>query len=1230
MKNDLLFLLKAALTAMPLLLFVFLNSKANLKKEIRSRQFYMPIVAVVYCIVLFIFMNKISQLCLSLMDKLTALLMLIKLTPVALFIRGLYNKYVVLAMFMFFNTAAIVAYVALKFTVTKILSKIKIKPDSLAGKLVGIFYEYDETDCIWYIKPHLGQARTFLKAAYFGGIPIIIIVVMVSLLMFRAGIINTPFYPVFALIIIGELAFFVDGLRKDETKKGLSMSADNSSRKVLYPLLRKPLRTLFGDKLSSEGTTFCDGLYAGGSIDDILADIEKEGGHLGSNYAAFIRTKMEHGLKPNVDYVRCGYDLASGKSLLFNTPFYDKLTPYVFYAMNRELLKSGKVMIVLGRHGTAEDLTAWCRDGMRAVTNVPEMWKIGELNGTRREEDELPDIGIISRSSVHDLDIHRTNLEFLKQVSFVFIVEPSRLVTTAQIGLNLLIKCCGKEREITFCSVDRNCDGLVDSLSHILMTNITEVSATEHPHGVSSYMCWTADSDYLQHRIVPGVSRYLGMGTELSMAALKNQVQKAVWYGGEKYPVLDAHWIAKQYYYDLLEYAGLPATQETFDKYFQTSFNMCNEKMNDYSYIVVEDERNNVFETKRNFATIAEKQGFVNVISSEYMLREYMTENTQLFTADAKAIPYVTADYARTNRNVVLTLCLKLCVDGVREKELIRELMMMGIATDNPGSDLWNEVCALFGVDQNGERDAKGNLIITVPAKNKAGRILFEKDSTITFSRRYSVSVGAFESVYSIENKDFAAIILDDLQNAGYIAEQGEDNCYIGTELKGHIYQKYLPGQFFTLNGKYYEMVSVTADNRILVRRASEHINGRLSYRQVRRYSVSRLKDSESMGALRTVNGIAISNQFADFSVNTPAYWKLSAYNDFKGGDLVELNGVPERRYFNKQLIKLDFSKLGDAFTDEIRMTLTVLLNEVFVTMFADNQPFICAVTPGEFDIPVTYSIELPEDVAADKCIYIVEDSQLDIGLLIAVERNLSRILQIVADYLDWNDEMTAFSKSVAELDGMNEGEAANVAEAVELASKNKVEEPKTKKPNIFVRFFRWIKSLFTKKKKKDAQTVTEGKEDAAAAENEPESVPTEPTAVPENIVGEGVEQEACSDSADQPEEKEPEKRRKGLFGKKDKKKKPAKEKKKKEKKVKGKKRGTVETEPAESAQESPAEALSDEGPVNEAEPTVTDTARDEAPENVDAVPEMTFEDPEAVPDGSVSFPENDEVTDNE
>jgi len=590
------------------------------------------------------------------------------------------------------------------------------------------------------------------------------------------------------------------------------------------------------------------------------------------------------------------------------------------------------------------------------------------------------------------------------------------------------------------------------------MTNITEVSATEYPHGMSSYMYWTADDDYLQHRILPGVSRFLGMGTELSMVALKNQVKKTVWYGGEAFPVLDAHWIAKQYYYDLLDYAQLPTNQETFDNCFQASFNMCNERVSDYSYISVEDDRNNLFETRRNFATIAEQQGFVNVISSEYMLREYMSDNTEIFTADPKAIPYITADYARTKRNSILSLCLLLCIDSVKEETLLRQLTMLNIEATDPIAEMWKEICTIFGSDT--VTDKQGNPILSV--KNRDGKtISFEKNDTIIFRRQYSVESGKFESVYTIENSDFSRIILDDLQNASYIAEQESKDVYIGTELKGHVYQKYMPGQFFTLNGKYYEMVSTASDNRILVRRASEHIGGRLSYRQVRNYIINHLEDSPSMGALKSVNNIDIHYQFADFSVDTPGYWKLRAHNDFDNGDLVKVNGVPTREYHHKQVLKFDFSKFGDAFTDSIRMTLTNLLNEVFVTLFADNQAYISAVTPGNYDAPLTYSLDLAEDIEnADKCIFIIEDSQLDIGLLIAVERNVNRIFQIISDYLTWNDEKIA--------DSMREPEAQTEEKISDSFDVYAEDEKPEKKKGLFERIGDWFKKIFKKKNKKD------------------------------------------------------------------------------------------------------------------------------------------------------------------
>lgn len=95
--------------------------------------------------------------------------------------------------------------------------------------------------------------------------------------------------------------------------------------------------------------------------------------------------------------------------------------------------------------------------------------------------------------------------------------------------------------------------------------------------------------------------------------------------------------------------------------------------------MTVEDESFNMFEILRNFATRSQEQGFVNVIVSEYLLKDYMADNDKIFAADPKAIPYIVADYARTVRNVSFRLILLMSTGGVREEALKKELSLMGL-----------------------------------------------------------------------------------------------------------------------------------------------------------------------------------------------------------------------------------------------------------------------------------------------------------------------------------------------------------------------------------------------------------------------------------------------------------------------------------------------------------------------------------------------------------------------
>ena len=1011
------------LCLLPFILFALLNMKANLERQYRSRQFLMPILTLLHCVVLIVFLNKINTQLAVLINRLPELMndlalkagtvlggVLQPLTGVfsslSAVLESLLQRINLVYLLLFVSNAVfMLAHVILKRIIISVLNVAFKSGGSTHDFFADAFYEKNEESGQWHVRDHFGQARTFLKTLYIAALVLSAATVLVSCELYRNGLLAVPFYPVFGLMIVGEMYFFLNGLSRREMASLLTGEDEEANSVSNYMLLRKVLAKLFGDKLGADNTTVDNGLARVHTHDELLHELEQDNTAMVEAYGRFMRIRSEQGLKLDHNYLASGLELLRGNSILFNNPFYYDLIPYVSYPMNRTLLRGRKVLIVLGRHDIEGDVETWCRDGLTAVTNVPSLWNIGVLSDAPQELD----VGIMTRSSVHDLALHEANDEFFRAVEFVIIVEPSKLVTTAQIGLNSIVRRCRQNnKQLTFCSTDKNCDGLVDALSHILLSSLTEVSATSHHKGTSSYMCWETDDEYLQHRLLPNLSRYLGVGTELSFVALKNQIPQTEWYGGEVFPVVDIHWIASQYYYDLLHYADLPASQEAMDEYFRVSPNLWNAKMKKNQYLTVEDEACNMFEIKRAFSTRATDQGFINIISPEYLLKDYMMDNDSIFTADPKAIPYIVADYAPTTRNVVLRLCLRMSAGQVSEEEIRQELMLIDVDTTDLPTSLWHEICTCCrGVGYTAaEKDGKELLVIDCAQVHA----VFTPE-TLRIKRKFSLESGKMENLYFITDAKFVSLLLDDLQNAGYIAEDEKgDRQYLGTELRGHVFQKYLPGQFFTFGGKYYEMQRVTSGGQVLVRRAADHITGRPAYRQVRNYYLANAVDSPTMGDKMDIAGLQITKQYADIRVETAAYWQMDKYNDFVNGRKISINGVPERVYHGKQVLRIDLP--GDGLTDDVCSTITLLFNEVFRTLFAENHAFIAAVTPGEAAVPATYSLSGEGGFDPGRnCIYIIEDSQLDLGLLVAVQRNLNRIFAIICDYLDWH--MNAVEKSL-------------------------------------------------------------------------------------------------------------------------------------------------------------------------------------------------------------------------
>ena len=1093
MINTILPALKVLLAASPTILLCLAAEKLNLKPPYRIHQFLMPILAFVFVVITMITYKQISDGLNSLIQKIPEWLGMLRdwmsgFSWMPEFLTGAVNwlsekmdallKSLNLNFWIFYitNAAISLAYLIYKKIAISILDAKFKSGGAFMETVAGPFYEFYPEKDIWCLRKNYVDARNLLNVFYCVAASLSFSLMLASRRLYEYELLTAIFCPVFGVILIGEIYFALGGVTRTEYSNRYLGEADDAYRTVNYSLLRKFLRMLFGDKLGSENTTINTAINYNYTNDEVINKLEKDEDPKISTFGIYVRKLNEEGFPLDHNCIRSSVELLKGKSILFNDPFYYDLIPYAFYPMNRALLEHKKVLVVLGRHAVEEDIKRWLQNGVGAVTNIPEMWNIGVLNDTY---DDSLDIGIISRSDVLKASLFETNAEFLKRVGFFVIIEPSKLVATAQIGLNLIIKKCRdeKDKNIVFCMCDKNCDGLVDAMSHILMTSITEVSATGKHTGSCSYMTWNADSEYLHHRLFPNVSRYLGLGTELSFAGLKNLVSRTTWYGGEAFPVIDIKWIDRQYYYELMQYAGLPANQEFMDEVFITSSGYWDAETRKYNYLTVEDESCNLFEVVRDFSTRATEQGFVNVITREYLLKEYMVSNYTVFETDSKAIPFISADYARTNRNATLQLLLTMASSGLSEGRLEKEFSLMDIEVFSFKEQLWYEIYQCFANVSSiskyvgmSYRKAVAEIAcqrLTLPGIPEIGI------DVISVTEQFSMDKGKYENVYRVLDNSFIITYINELKSAGYIAEDEKgDVYYLGSELKNHIFQKYLPGQFFTFGGKYYEMLGLTADDQVLIRRAADHITDRCSYRQLRDYSLLGFRDSYRMGASKSIGGINVVKQFADIAVSTKGYYKMSEYNNFETSKKVVFNessAIKDRYYNNKELLRIDFPD-DQPIDDRVRYTVTLMMNEIFRTVFAENQPYIVAVTDLSFVgdeetcNPLTYSLQSLCEDFCPRSIYILEDSQLDLGLIVAVERNLHRIFDIINDYIEWH--LLEIKKSL-----MPPKKEEPVQQQVipVTTDESEGEKPKKKKKkNFFKRLLEKIKNFFKRKKTSD------------------------------------------------------------------------------------------------------------------------------------------------------------------
>jgi hypothetical protein len=236
------------------------------------------------------------------------------------------------------------------------------------------------------------------------------------------------------------------------------------------------------------------------------------------------------------------------------------------------------------------------------------------------------------------------------------------------------------------------------------------------------------------------------------------------------------------------------------------------------------------------------------------------------------------------------------------------------------------------------------------------------------------------------------------------VEERTQSPQFLTAMLFNQVYQNYLPTQYLTFDGKYYLVDHVNGEDNMALRRASDQIEKRIYYRQLRDYALSDFAVAPEVGTSRTYGNLKIIQHTVSVDVATRGYLEMTDFDDLAHAREVLLDNIPVRTYKKKDV--LEFVLTG-ASPEAVQLIATVL-SEIIQSTMSEMAPYLAVVTtesPLDYLSGATYDVAVTREGTTDQSIFIVEDSEIDLGLIPSISHNFKRYFELIADYLAWYDE---------------------------------------------------------------------------------------------------------------------------------------------------------------------------------------------------------------------------------
>lgn len=716
----------------------------------------------------------------------------------------------------------------------------------------------------------------------------------------------------------------------------------------------------------------------------------------------------ECAVEQNESYQNALVALLNGDSVNIRDQVEGEFLIYVATYLNFYMSQGKTALFLCKDRESADKLCDILRSRMEDLNNICSIWNI--CNVEQAEKDIAMNILICSYSDFLNYRIIEHRYDFINDLFCVIIADAFHLISSDEIRLHSLFNRLKNIR--TLCQyiiiTQEDNDGVRTAFEKHIGRELVPFHNDIAPKD-TDIIIWKKESAYRIQNVV-GIksTNYLGVALPLSLVALKKDFSCVYIPSQTNDGRKTFSDIAKMSLTVINDYLGDSRNLEASIRYDAV------EAMSphDLSVMVVCDAHFNFFNTIREWSKYGGRDGaLLHVISPPYMLREFFTDNFDMFCGQNSNFDALVPRCSSLKHSCMSALLMDMCYQGISEGEIFARV---------------NE----FGWNYSSITDLLQDCLKSTVLKDEEFHNIYEcfrfsdepvfVDSSKGFEYHTIVSLGDENIRKRLINQMSCAMIVIDNDRRFSLPIIGEN-----------IANYYLNDQIIPF-GDYYYRVNSVSNSEVYV----SQDNSFMYLPDYYTISDFEFKNSEKTDGCMDWHIIDFNIYCADVRRNIYGYWSSIRGCEFADENSVNLNnligkyqeGKPQSIDHKKCNI-LEIRISNEIIIDrrsEFENALVVILNELFKTLFPGNYQNIFAMTSSRpkdnfwYDIFHSDTVVLSDKIRSiipfvsvgnfdeDKVpsntavIYVTEFSCCEFGLVNILYENRAKVFHMIKDYLKW------------------------------------------------------------------------------------------------------------------------------------------------------------------------------------------------------------------------------------